>query len=78
MAGNGGNIVLIFPELKSVIVVTRTNYNSPTQAMETIQLVSKYIIPKLLKWYFLNNFTLFKTSSPGHPGVFVYGFRSGS
>jgi len=49
MAGNGGNIVLILPELKSVIVVTRTNYNSPTQAMETIQLVSKYIIPKLLK-----------------------------
>ncbi|HIG90610.1 MAG TPA: class C beta-lactamase-related serine hydrolase [Flavobacteriaceae bacterium] len=48
MAGNGGNIVLILPELKSVIVVTRTNYNSPTQAMETIQLVSKYIIPKLL------------------------------
>ena len=48
MAGNGGNIVLIFPELKSVIVVTRTNYNSPTQAMETIQLVSKYIIPNIL------------------------------
>ena len=49
MAGNGGNIVLILPELESVIVVTRTNYNSPTQAMETIQLVSKYIIPKILK-----------------------------
>ena len=48
MAGNGGNIVLILPELKSVIVVTRTNYNSPTQAIETIKLVSQYIIPQLL------------------------------
>ena len=49
MAGNGGNIVLILPELESVIVVTRTNYNSPTMAMETIKLVSQHIIPKLLK-----------------------------
>ena len=49
MAGNGGNIVLILPELESVIVVTRTNYNSPTQAIETIKLVSQHIIPKLLK-----------------------------
>ena len=48
MAGNGGNIVLILPELESVIVVTRTNYNSPTQAIETIKLVSQYIIPQLL------------------------------
>ena len=50
MAGNGGNIVLILPELESVIVVTRTNYNSPTQAIETIKLVSQYIIPQLLTW----------------------------
>ena len=48
MAGNGGNIVLILPELESEIVVTRTNYNSPTQAIETIKLVSQYIIPQLL------------------------------
>ena len=50
MAGNGGNIVLILPELEAVIVVTRTNYNSPTQAIETIKLVSQYIIPQLLTW----------------------------
>jgi len=36
-------------ELESVIVITRTNYNSPTQAIETIKLVSQHIIPKLLK-----------------------------
>ena len=48
MAGNGGNIVLILPELESVIVVTRKNYNSPTMAIETIKLLSQYIIPKLL------------------------------
>ena len=48
MAGNGGNIVLILPELESVIVVTRKNYNSPTMAVETIKLLSQYIIPKLL------------------------------
>ena len=49
MAGNGGNIVLILPELESVIVVTRKIYNSPTMAIETIKLVSQYIIPTLLK-----------------------------
>jgi CubicO group peptidase (beta-lactamase class C family) len=47
MAGNGGNIVVIFPELKSVAVVTRTDYNGNNTAGQTIGLMSDYILPAL-------------------------------
>lgn len=45
MAGNGGNIILISKEIDTVIVITRENFNSSNMAMETIQMVSNYLIP---------------------------------
>ena len=45
MAGNGGNIILISKEIDTVIVITRENFNSSNMAMETIQIVSNYLIP---------------------------------
>lgn len=47
MAGNGGNIILISKEIDAVMVITRENYNSSNMAMETIKIVSKYLIPFL-------------------------------
>ena len=47
MAGNGGNVVLILPALKAVVVITRTDYNAPSTAKETIGIVSKFILPFL-------------------------------
>jgi CubicO group peptidase (beta-lactamase class C family) len=47
MAGNGGNIVVIFPRLKAVAVVTRTDFNGRNTAGQTIGLLSKFILPVL-------------------------------
>ena len=47
MAGNGGNLVLILPGLKGVVVITRTDYNARNTAKETIEIVSKFILPVL-------------------------------
>lgn len=47
MAGNGGNIVLILKDLDAVIVLSRSNFNSPKGALETIKLITQYIIPQL-------------------------------
>jgi CubicO group peptidase (beta-lactamase class C family) len=45
MAGNGGNIVIVFPALRSVAVVTRTDYNGRNTAGQTIRLLSQFILP---------------------------------
>lgn len=45
MAGNGGNIVAIFPSLKAVAVVTRTDFNGSNTAGQTIGLISRFILP---------------------------------
>jgi len=37
--------VLILPSLRAVAVVTRTDYNAPSTAGQTIRLVSKFILP---------------------------------
>jgi CubicO group peptidase (beta-lactamase class C family) len=47
MAGNGGNIVVIFPALKAVAVVTRTDYNGRGTAGQTIGLMSRFVLPEL-------------------------------
>jgi len=47
MAGNGGNIILISKEIDSIVVITRENFNSNNMAMETIQIISNYLIPFL-------------------------------
>ena len=44
MAGNGGNIVIVFPALQSVAVVTRTDYNGRNTAGQTIRLLSQFIL----------------------------------
>ena len=44
MVGNGGNIILISKEIDTVIVMTGENFNSSNMAMETIQIVSNYLI----------------------------------
>jgi len=47
IAGNSGNLVLVVPSIKAVIVVTRTAYNLPTAAKETFEIVSNFILPSL-------------------------------
>lgn len=48
MAGNGGNWVLAFRELRAVVVIARTNYNAPRMHEETETMLVKYILPPLL------------------------------
>ncbi len=43
MAGNGGNAVAIFPELRGVAVITRTDFNSGATARETLEILGKYV-----------------------------------
>ncbi len=43
MAGNGGNVVAIFPELRGVAVITRTDFNSGATARETLEILGKYV-----------------------------------
>ena len=45
MAGNWENIILISKEIDTVIVITIENFNSSNMAMETIQIISSYLIP---------------------------------
>ena len=47
MSGNGGNHIVIAPELDAVIVVTRTNYNTRGMHPQTTQLIEDHILPGL-------------------------------
>lgn len=47
MAGNGGNAILIFKDLRAAVVVTRANYNTHAMHQQTIDLVQKYVLPSL-------------------------------
>ncbi len=48
MAGNGGNAVVMFRDLNSAIVVTRTRYNTRGMHQETIRLIEDYALPAVL------------------------------
>ena len=48
MNGNGGNKVLVFPDLAAVAVVTTTNYNVRGAHQLTDKLVTEHVLPALL------------------------------
>ncbi|MBK5298870.1 MAG: serine hydrolase [Vicinamibacteria bacterium] len=48
MNGNGGNKVLIFPDLDAVVVVTTTNFNVRGAHQLTDKLVTEHVLPALL------------------------------
>jgi CubicO group peptidase (beta-lactamase class C family) len=45
MTGNGGNKVVVFPELDLVAVVTATNYNAKGMHESTERLLTEYVLP---------------------------------
>ncbi len=47
MAGNGGNKIVVFPELGVTVVLTSTNYGNRKAHGYTDELLDKYIIPYL-------------------------------
>jgi CubicO group peptidase (beta-lactamase class C family) len=48
MAGNGGNKVLVAPDLRLVVVLTSTNYNAKGMHEQTDRLLTDYILPAAL------------------------------
>jgi CubicO group peptidase (beta-lactamase class C family) len=48
MAGNGGNVVVMFRELNAAIIVTRTRYNTRGMHQETTRLIEEYALPAVL------------------------------
>ena len=47
MAGNGGNAIVMFRDLRTVVVVTRTNYSTRGMHQQTIDLLQRYVLPAL-------------------------------
>lgn len=47
MSGNGGNVIVILRQLRTAIVVTRTNYNTRGMHQETVDLLQRYILRAL-------------------------------
>ena len=47
MAGNGGNAIVMFKELRTAVVVTRTNYNTRGMHQQTIDLLQRYVLPAI-------------------------------
>jgi CubicO group peptidase (beta-lactamase class C family) len=45
MAGNGGNKVMAFPELKLTVVLTSTNYGNRNAHKYTDELLNDFIVP---------------------------------
>ena len=48
MSGNGGNKVVLMPQLDAVIVILSTNYNKRNMHEQTARLIEEYILPALL------------------------------
>jgi len=49
MSGNGGNKVVLFPDLKTVVVILSTNYNQRDMHDLTSALIERHILPALVK-----------------------------
>ena len=49
MSGNGGNKVVLFPDLKTVVVILSTNYNQRDMHQLSSALIERHILPALLK-----------------------------
>ena len=49
MTGNGGNKVVVFPELDMVVVVTSTNYNQRDMHQLSDKLLKDYILPAAMQ-----------------------------
>ena len=47
MAGNGGNQILMLPDLSAVIVITRTAFNVRGTSVQTADMLKKYILRSL-------------------------------
>jgi CubicO group peptidase (beta-lactamase class C family) len=47
MSGNGGNAIVMVPDLHAVVVVTRVNYNSKGMHQQTIQILEDYVFRSL-------------------------------
>lgn len=47
MTGNGGNKVVVFPELEMVVVLTSTNYNTSGMHQQTERLLTEYVLASL-------------------------------
>jgi CubicO group peptidase (beta-lactamase class C family) len=47
MAGNGGNQILMLPDLSAAIVITRTAFNVRGTSVQTAEMLKKYILPSL-------------------------------
>ena len=45
MSGNGGNAVVVLPELGAVVVVTRENYNTRGMHQQTTRLIEEHVLP---------------------------------
>jgi CubicO group peptidase (beta-lactamase class C family) len=48
MAGNGGSQILILPERRTAIVLTRMNYNVSGTARQSVELLEKYVLPRFV------------------------------
>jgi len=49
MSGNGGNKVVLFPDLKTVVVILSTNYNQRDMHQLSSALIERHILPALVK-----------------------------
>lgn len=49
MSGNGGNKVVLFPDLKAVVVILSTNYNQRDMHALSSALIERHILPALVK-----------------------------
>ncbi|HEY2444864.1 MAG TPA: serine hydrolase [Rhizomicrobium sp.] len=47
MAGNGGNAIVVLRDLRTAIVVTRTNYNTHGMHQQTTDLLERFVLPAL-------------------------------
>ena len=46
--GNGGNYMLVFPDLKAVAVITSRAYNTPYMHQQSQEILTKHLLPALM------------------------------